>query len=199
MPEHETREITLPRAVRTVTQDFYLSYRFSQGAPDVQHLLFAALAGGYDPRVRDDIQQNIPEIQRRLASFNTIPANHMPVGGRTRTYSYGEETRHFIHILATRNESVRHSELASIANGILDRDIRFQDPVRLRGSNSADPHQSHFRDYILYGTPTGSESFDALFRDIEAQFSNYAFPDSVYEEFEILGHAWQKVHPGSKF
>lgn len=190
----------------------FLSFKYSQGSPSIQHKFFCYFAKqNCDWRINDSDKTLIAELtMKRIGSF--LKPKKLDMGdGRVRRFhksldrsdidsGLSEEITNFVEFFNKRPVTEPPS-IESISYDIAYRDysltVQSSRPRSTHSTDNAntDPYLSHICFYGLEGSPSGCEEFDLLFSDVknhvQDQFKD-GNPDPVYRK---VIEAYIRTHP----
>lgn len=222
IPSHHHGE-ELPAIGRTIIQDFYNSFRFSQGDANLQESIYKALGDFYSSQLlqeeRETVASILPALGQRALRL-ALPKAHLdkdktvtneqrknaadrgisPVAEAFRREWRSFSTWHLEMIDSSEASDfqLNPETVQKIAVGIANRDRIHQTKSRPGRAEDADPHLSYFRDYIVFGKPTGSEAFDTIFAQAHGMITSPEENRVQYAALE-LAYKWEAAHPGQSF
>ena len=188
-----------PGLEKMLLRDFYLSFKYSQGSPNTQHYLFDALSNRYrethDP---ESIQlASATALNPQRVSQLMVPSSHSEQGGQTPGEKYPLTFKMEAEKFVTAISKETPAPLEGIYENTLERDVLYQ--TSERSFQAIDPHSSYFRQYVLLGEQTGSESFNDIFTRVN-EWGKVEFADNPRLDDElILQASWEAWHPGESF
>lgn len=212
----------------SLLQDFYQSFRHSQGNPDLQDYLAEYIARQYRPSDFDSIEALKKKLDGKIAKMR-VPKNHIngtsingvateltPAAAYMAHNGFNERWDFQVtvlgHVLGEKinknpsfiNVASNEDLLNAITREILLREIRFQESERPNREDGSDSHDSILRAHAFNRKTTGSSSFDKLYGGIrslleEASTSPQRSTNLVLGLFVKLQELWEKNHPGQKF
>lgn len=193
---------------------FRLSFQFSQGSDLVQSAIFDWLQQKGHITKSDLQVYTIDEAQKQR-----VPKHHEvfrdDVQMETTSYAYTAMVKSTDATRATIKSD--ESPLAFIAKNMIHTDLRYQvsenprpgrdetQPSEPDGKN--DPHASIFRKYVLLGTPTGTDAYDDLMKEINDEIAEDLeeslkdYPTIIIRQTQLanLRKNWESNHPGESF
>jgi hypothetical protein len=200
---------------RRLLRDFYLSFHFSQGNQVHQELIVQTLDMDYRSSMPEPNKQHLPKLlpQLKAGALRLMPPKaHRPVKDSERAIILGIEWTKFGLMLgslaskAPEGEDAWRGKLGNLAWNMVARDYAFchprqinSEPGRPNRTAGQDPYESHFREYVLRGKQTGSESFDRIFSHIHTLYMDETRPIELPVFFSGLQKIWELHHPSETF
>ena len=150
---------------KLIYQDFYESFRFSQGMQSAQLFLFQSLAGIYDQAgyTKPDLEQ--PKYLERILALRT-PGNHgnLSTAAQKREFLYQWST--FNTFLTGQQAITEYPDVDpydKLAHDLMGNDLSFvYEPKRKRYGQSEQVLKSYYREYVMLKTPVASPSFNTI-------------------------------------
>ncbi len=212
MSEQEVKSLEdakLTKEQKEIKDLFYLSFRFSQGSPDLQNDLLKWLGGkGYFDNI--DVPFEPPNYIMQIA----VPKKHTEVGGSTNT-TFETHWYELCRAKKFKQSFSAHKLLGEILDGMIDRDLHYQELERpnkprskqVTPDSNNDPHTSFVRKHIVNSQTTGSDAYDDLHLNLNRLLIKYRTSSSAdskdvlftQKEFRSLTKEWEKNHPGYSF
>ncbi len=206
----ETQKLDL---MKSLNRDFYLSFKFSQGKPRIQTLLFEGLGIFYKENLKSEdidwITNSEEELQKNLA-VQLAPKTHYvihdmfknpeargPILDSEAETEFKAESLIFVGILGSTDRFDTGLDDEAVCLQTIIRDQAYQ--IRHRKYQAPDPHASYFREYILLQKPTGSEGFDSIFQSANDFVTNGEVSTDIRSGIKNLSEDWQSNHPGEQF
>lgn len=187
---------------KVLFQDFYETFRFSQGTRNSQLFLFGALASVY--KEQGWVAPNL--IQRRyLQKVETLrtPANHVAQSVSDQCSGFLLQWCVFSDVLTGRYEIVDFDGLSPydrLAYDLLGSDLSFaDDPERIRYGQDPGSLKSYYREYVMLQTPLASVRFNGIVKNIHTaaeQSATNPLPHSYLDRLGRLAVAWQSRGEG---
>ncbi len=219
---------TIPTPLENrILENFKLSFRFSQGNPQLQSKLMFAIANMYP---HDEFIEQFPTPQvldyhlkaRALRLHLPVPHTDTDAGGNpiTEVTMRGILTTEWwnqCNILTSvqrldaeegldlSEDYASHEDLIlSILKGITERDQNYMDTARPGRGKNDDPHESFLITYVVKKKDTGSPDFNTLFEEVrEALFKVVDSSDTetaeLRSDLDSFMWEWEQLHPGEKF
>ncbi|MDQ5943696.1 MAG: hypothetical protein QG675_464 [Patescibacteria group bacterium] len=181
--------------------DFHLSFRFSQGSPDVQNNIFELLLGYYTDVLGIDYEKIIDSLKSEEVTSRIMelvpPKKHLEIPDNSVEIALKDEYIIFLDMAQKKSPNLYTSNKVNrLIGDMMQRDLEYQQKSERPRPDGyrADRHASMFRDFVILAKPTASESFNAIFKRMREMLD--ALPPLMSEQ---LKQAWEANHPGEKF
>lgn len=196
--------------VATLTKDFRMSFKFSQGNLTLQNMLFGLVRDEYQTSgtfPQEQLPRALTIIGSQIGRF-VLPPKHQDIR-KSPEQEFGEIFDGFKkHVLdpdyitpdpSQPFDADRPTRLAYVTNFIKARDLRFiggQDSPGRPGSKDPDgKYESQLRTYILGEQDTNSAAYNAIFREARQQLVE-SYPNI---DMGSLPRDWELHHPEQNF
>lgn len=201
MHERSSPEILPKETLSTVVKDFYYSFWFSQASEELQEKLWQGVAANYSSGTLNHIRLNADELQDRIHELR-LPASHVAVDESDITNEFDRLGEKFLaRMLMNEPKPLNTADLSTIVSEMIRRDDQYQyyEADEDRKYRNADPRQSHFREFVLLATPTGSVAYDAIFRDVKQAYLSGEIDKRALLFLDELRREWEHNHTGEMF
>ncbi len=203
LPGPEVPEVA--RADAMLRRDFRASFGISQGFVTAHRKIFTATAGIYSQLwTQEGMQRVLPEaLESAEAAVMRLrlPSNHPEIDKDEVVAETGKRWQEFSGILNKRADQGPMSPTSFMHTA--DRagtwislwDIRHMARGRRPRDARVDLRESHYREHVLEGNPTGSDTMDLICRAMRV-----ARASSVSGVWALSQKAfWEIYHPGEAF
>ena len=193
-----------------VLRDFHLSFKFSQGKGFLQRKLLQLATDHYkttaDPAHYTAFRGTICNLDSHIQRRTKLPRDHFFQTEKTIRDEFQKLWATFSHSLDTEERMPSDTQTAALRSVLLDTvyvDLGYNKSARpINDDPSKDPHASFFREYIIRQSPTGSPTYDAIFRKVREFYDTHEDTlefSTIKDGVAALRRLWEENHPGQKF
>jgi hypothetical protein len=191
---------------KVLLQDFYATFRLSQGDIFTQHHLMNYLGAAYRHTLGQEEFMALPglmdELRPKIDALRP-PPKHAPQSEEEIRGQFSAQWNWFQGSMST---DTTHGSPEIFANGlhelakkVIRLDMTYITKNQGREADMGDGHfASLTREYLLDGRPSGSQIFDGMFAWMRQQFIDQS-PLAVWDDLSNLADVWEYKHQGETF